>query len=80
MDPKVLPISIIVITALMLTLSMTTAVNPVSAKSVSECTNNGGQSSEGSCQGNTDKNNKCEETHAGNSFNSKVKSREGSGC
>ena len=80
MNSKTLSIGIIAITALMLTLSMTTALNPVAAKSVSECTNGGGQRSEGSCQGNTDKNNKCEETHAGNSFNSKVKSSEGSGC
>ena len=70
----------IAITVLMLTLSMTTVVNPVAAKSVSECTNNGGSTSQGSCHGNLDKNNKCEETHAGNSFNSKVKSQEGSGC
>jgi hypothetical protein len=79
MNSKTLAIGMIAITALMLTFS-TIAINEVTAKSVSSCTNNGGSTSEGSCKGNTDKNNKCEETHAGNSFNSKVKSQEGSGC
>ena len=79
MNSKTLSIGMIAITALMLTVS-TIAFNDVSAKSVSSCTNNGGSTSEGSCNGNIEKNNKCEETHAGNSFNSKVKSQEGSGC
>ena len=79
MESKPLALGLIALTALMLTVSMVT-VNPVTAKSVSTCTNNGGSTSEGSCHGNLDKNNKCEETHAGNSLNSKVKSSEGSGC
>ncbi|CAN5636976.1 hypothetical protein BH23THE1_BH23THE1_34510 [soil metagenome] len=79
MNSKTLSIGMIAITALMLTVS-TIAVSDVTAKSVSSCTNNGDQSSEGSCKGNTDKNNKCQDNHAGNSFNSKVKSQEGSGC
>ncbi len=74
-----LTIGIIAVSALMLSLSVIVA-DQTFAKSVSSCTNNGGQSSEGGCSGNTDNNNKCEETHAGNSFNSKVKSSEGSGC
>jgi hypothetical protein len=74
-----LTIAAIGVTALMLALS-SVVTSQVSAKSVSECTNNGGHNSEGSCSGNLDKNNKCQENHAGNSFNSKVKSTEGSGC
>jgi hypothetical protein len=77
MNSKTLAIGMIAITALMLTVS-TIAVNDVTAKSVSSCTNNGGQTSQGECSGNIDKNNKCQENHAGNSFNSKVKSTEGS--
>ena len=76
---KILTLGIIAMSALMLAASGAVAEQSF-AKSVSECTNNGGQSPEGGCSGNTDKNNKCEETHAGNSFNSKVKSSEGSGC
>jgi hypothetical protein len=79
MYPKALAFGIIAISALMLAVSGSVAEQSF-AKSVSECTNNGGHSSEGGCSGNTNKNNKCEETHAGNSFNSKVKSSEGSGC
>jgi hypothetical protein len=79
MNSKTLTIGMIAMTALLLTFS-TIAVNQVTAKSVSSCTNNGGSTSEGSCHGNLEKNNKCQETHAGNSFNSKVKSSECSGC
>ena len=71
-----LTIGVITATVLMLVLS-TVLVNQVSARSVSECTNNGGQNSEGECGGNLDRNHKCQENHAGNSFNSKVKSTEG---
>lgn len=74
-----LTVGIIAISALMLSLSVIVA-DQTFAKSVSECTNNGGHSSEGPCSGNTDKNNKCQENHAGNSFNSKVKSTEAYGC
>ena len=79
MNSKTLTIGIIAMSALMLAVSGSVSEQSF-AKSVSECTNNGGHSSEGGCSGNTNKNNKCEETHAGNSFNSKVKSSEGSGC
>ena len=79
MNSKTLSIGMIAITALMLTAS-TIAFNDVTAKSVSSCTNNGGSTSEGSCNGNIDSNNKCQDNHAGNSFNSKVKSSDGSGC
>jgi hypothetical protein len=74
-----LVIGIIAIAAVMLALSSIEA-NQASAKSVSTCTNNGGQTSTGPCQGNLDSNNKCQTTHAGNSENSAVKSQTGSGC
>ena len=67
-----LTIGIIAVSALMLSLSVIVA-DQTFAKSVSECTNNDGHNSEGPCSG-SDKNNKCQEDHAGNSFNSKVKS------
>ncbi|WP_458718732.1 hypothetical protein [Candidatus Nitrosocosmicus sp. R] len=73
MNSKTLTIGIIAISALMLAAVSGSVSEQSFAKSVSECTNHGGHNSEGSCSG-SDNNKKCEETHAGNSFNSKVKS------
>ena len=75
-----LTVGIIATAVLMLAVTSIEVANHASAKSLSTCTNNGGQTSTGTCAGNIDNNNKCQTTFAGNSPNSEVKSKTGSGC